>query len=66
MVPAGTWPFSVLGWPQSLAGEPVTRGIEKNISGLQHPERWNARLRREPYEINRLRVGSGAFKREGW
>ena len=44
----------------------VTRGIEKKVSGLQNPKRWNEQLQRRPFDINRLRVGSGAFKREGW
>ena len=44
----------------------VTRGIEKKISGLQSPKRWNEQLQRQPFDFNRLRVGSGAFKREGW
>jgi hypothetical protein len=34
MVPAGTWPFSALGWPRDWAGEPVTRGIEKKLPML--------------------------------
>jgi hypothetical protein len=32
MVPHGWWPFTALGWPRSLAGEPVTREIEKKIT----------------------------------
>jgi hypothetical protein len=34
MVPAGTWPFSALGWPRDLAGEPVTRGIFQRLPWL--------------------------------
>ena len=34
MVSTGTWPFNALGWPSSLAGEPVTRGIEKKMPML--------------------------------
>jgi hypothetical protein len=35
MVPAGTWPFTALGWPRALAGEPVTRGIEEKLPWLR-------------------------------
>ena len=34
MVPAGTWPFRVFGWPRALAGEPVTRGIFQRLPWL--------------------------------
>lgn len=36
MVPAGSWPFSAIGWPASLAGEPITRGLEKKMPWLPH------------------------------
>jgi hypothetical protein len=28
IVPIGTWPFNVLGWPRALTGDPITRDIE--------------------------------------
>lgn len=34
MVDAGTWPFTLLGWPQSLAGVPMTRGIEGRMGWI--------------------------------
>jgi hypothetical protein len=54
MVPAGTWPFNVLGWPRALAGEPVTRGIAKQIPEIIRQLREQAKtmqLRRpnDPY-----------------
>jgi hypothetical protein len=36
MVPAGSWPFNMIGWPASLAGEPITRGIETKMPWLPH------------------------------
>lgn len=39
MVPAGLWPFSWLGWPRALAGEPVTRGIEAKLPWWNGPNR---------------------------
>jgi hypothetical protein len=38
-VPAGTWPFTALGWPRALAGEPVTQGIEKRLPWWGAPGR---------------------------
>jgi hypothetical protein len=38
MVPAGSWPFNAIGWPASLAGEPVTRGLEAKMPWLPHPQ----------------------------
>jgi len=38
MVPAGTWPFNMLGWPRDWAGEPVTRGIEKRVTWIGNYE----------------------------
>lgn len=49
-----------------MTNDPVTVGIEAKILGLQNLKQWNAQLRNEPFDINRLRVGSGAFKRENW
>lgn len=40
MVPGGWWPFTALGWPRRLAGEPVTREIETKLP-------WLARMRAE-------------------
>jgi hypothetical protein len=38
MVPTGSWPFRIIGWPASLAGERITPGLEKKIPWLPHPE----------------------------
>lgn len=40
MVAAGTWPFSVLGWPPTLAGEPVTKGIAERFPWWNGPFPW--------------------------
>jgi hypothetical protein len=40
MVPTGTWPFNRLGWPRSLVGEPVTRGIEAKLPWWNGPFPW--------------------------
>jgi hypothetical protein len=59
MVPAGVWPFNLVG----LSGVPMTRGIENRMPGLKNPEQWNAPLRALPFDPNRFLAGSGAFKR---
>lgn len=48
MIPVGWWPFSMLGWPSSLAGEPVTRGIEKQLPWLRLHRGYLAGPRPDP------------------
>jgi hypothetical protein len=43
MVPAGSWPFNRIGWPAALAGEPVTRGLERKLHWLPHPQYLDGR-----------------------
>jgi hypothetical protein len=66
-VPAGTWPFTALGWPRALAGEPVTQGIEKRLPWWGAPGRpaYQAHLAM----LNGSRAGSASaaeslFERE--
>jgi hypothetical protein len=42
---------------------PVTKGIEARLPGLLDPEKWNAPLRALPWNVDRIRVGTGSFKR---
>jgi hypothetical protein len=50
MVPAGSWPFNAIGWPASLAGEPVTRGLEKTMPWLPHPQCLSGRSGCDTYK----------------
>jgi hypothetical protein len=46
MVPAGSWPFSMLGWPRDLAGVSVTREIESKLPWWNGPGRPASEARR--------------------
>jgi hypothetical protein len=50
MVPAGSWPFNAIGWPASLAGEPVTRGLETKMPWLPHPQYLSGRFDCDMYK----------------
>ncbi|MEZ5787910.1 MAG: hypothetical protein R3D62_15880 [Xanthobacteraceae bacterium] len=51
MVPSGTWPFTWLGWPRSLAGVPVTRGIEAKLPMLKTHRDWMRRINSRPNQF---------------
>jgi hypothetical protein len=50
IVPAGLWPLSAIGWPASLTGEPVTRGLEKKMPWLPHPQNLSGRFACDLYQ----------------
>jgi hypothetical protein len=62
MVPAGSWPFNAIGWPASLAGEPVTRGLETKMPWLPHPQYLSGRFDCDMYKEPRCLHG-GHFTR---
>ncbi len=43
MVPAGSWPFNRIGGQAALAGEPITRGLDKKLPWLPHPHYLDGR-----------------------
>jgi hypothetical protein len=62
MMPAGSWPFNTIGWPASLAGEPITRGLEKKMPWLPHPQYLSGRFGCDSYKESHCLHG-GHFTR---
>lgn len=69
IVPMGFWPFSALGWPSSLAGEPITRGIENKLLWWGKPLPWikptgpNIGVDTRPFVPGKYRLMSEQFRR---
>lgn len=62
IVSSGTWPFTSLGWPPSLAGVPVTRGIEERLPLMKQLDE-ERKVFRTHHWADPYRAAYGHFRR---